>query len=190
MYETVPDPYCYPGSDVLRNLRGITDQSALEVYEAMSTAQRAEEAFPDGRLSVSHYKAFHYHLFQDVYRWAGRYRTVRISKDGSAFCYPEYIQREMKALFLWLRNNHFLRGLDNEAFCIKGAHFLTVLNAIHPFREGNGRTQTAFMTLIASRAGHPFDLEALDPATFLPAMIRSFQGEEKPLVRELRKLVA
>lgn len=190
MYATAPDPYCYPGSDVLRNLPGLTDQSVLEAYEAMSTAQRAEEAFPDGRLSVRHYRAFHHHLFQDVYPWAGPYRTVRISKDGNAFCYPEHIRREMKELFLWLRNNHFLRGLDDESFCIKGAYFLTVLNAIHPFREGNGRTQTAFMTLIAARTGRRLDLEALDPATFLPAMIRSFQGEEGPLAQELRKLIA
>jgi cell filamentation protein len=65
-----------------------------------------------------------------------------------------------------------------------------VLNAIHPFREGNGRTQTAFMTLTAVRAGHPFNLEVLDPVTFLSAMIRSFHGQEEPLAQELRKLTA
>ena len=141
MYATAPDPYCYPGSDVLRNLPGITDQSVLEAYEAMSTAQRAEEAFPDGRLSVRHYKAFHHHLFQDVYPWAGRYRTVRISKDGNAFCYPEHIRREMKELFLWLRNNHFLRGLDDESFCIKGGLFSYGAQC-HPSLSRRKRTYT------------------------------------------------
>ena len=53
------------------------------------TALRADEALPGGRLAVPHYKAIHRHLFQDVYAWAGQYRTVRIAKDGSAFCYPE-----------------------------------------------------------------------------------------------------
>jgi fido (protein-threonine AMPylation protein) len=54
-------------------------------------AQRADEPLPSGRLSVRHYRAIHHHLFQDVYEWAGDFGTVRISKDGSMFCYPDYI---------------------------------------------------------------------------------------------------
>ncbi|UQR61366.1 Fic family protein [Bradyrhizobium sp. C-145] len=60
---------------------------------------------PDGLLSVRHYRAVHHHLFQDVYPWAGKSRTVRISKDGSAFCYPEYIDSQLKQTFARLRDN-------------------------------------------------------------------------------------
>ncbi len=188
MYDAAPDPYCYGGSTVLRNILGIRDQAALDAFEAVSTAQRAEEPLPDGQLSVRHYKALHRHLFQDVYPWAGKFRTVRIGKEGSAFCYPENIAREMARLFASLGEQRWLGGLSRTDFCARGGHFLATLNAVHPFREGNGRTQTAFFALLADRAGHRVNLDELDPATFLPAMIASFHGNEAPLVAELLKL--
>ena len=67
-------------------------------FETIATAQRAEEPLPSGRLSIRHYQAIHHHLFQDVYGWAGKFRTVRLSKDESAFCYPENIVRQMHVL--------------------------------------------------------------------------------------------
>jgi cell filamentation protein len=63
------------------------------------------------------------------------------------------------------------------------------LNAIHPFREGNGRTQTTFLVLLADRAGHPLDLDKLVPERFLQAMIASFEGNEQPLGLEIRTLI-
>ena len=188
MYDAVRDPYCYEGTTILKNIPGIRDQSALDEFEAAITKQRADEPLPPGRLSVSHYQAIHRHLLQDVYSWAGRFRTVRISKDGSAFCYPENIGREMRQLFLILREKRYLRGLRRDAFVADATAFLSTLNAIHPFREGNGRTQTVFLTLIAAQAGHPFDLDKLDPDAFLSAMVSSFQGDQHPLGRQLRLL--
>jgi cell filamentation protein len=67
MYDAVADPYCYADTTVLKNIPGIWDAAALEAFEAISTAQRAEEPLPNGRLSVRHYRAVHRHLFQDVY---------------------------------------------------------------------------------------------------------------------------
>src|ERR1700724_1971512 len=102
--------------------------------------QRLRERLPDGRLSVRHYRTIHRHLFQDIYAWAGKFRTVRIAKQGSAFCYPEYIAGEMQRLFSeFARRKHF-RGLARSEFSAKVAHLVADLNAIHPFREGNGRT--------------------------------------------------
>ncbi len=109
---------------------------------------------PPGQLSVTHYKRLHYHLFQDVYSWAGKFRTVRISKKDSMFCYPENISGEMNILFDKLRQEKHLKSLELKIFAHKAAHFLAELNAIHPFREGNGRTQLAFLTILASQAGH------------------------------------
>lgn len=188
MYDAVADPYCYPGSTVLKNIPGIREQAALDDFEAISTAQRSDEPLPNGRLSVTHFKAIHHHLFQDVYAWAGNFRTTRISKGANAFCYPEHIAREMKALFLDLKRRRSLQGLPRDEFVAGAAHFLATLNAIHPFREGNGRTQTTFIALLADRAGHPLRFDRLDPERFLAAMIASFQGNEGPLVRELRML--
>ena len=99
MYRAEPDPYCYPGTNVLINRLGTRNQAELDAFEAEMTSDRATEPLPTGRLSYSHYRAIHRHLFQDVYPWAGRIRTVRIAKGGNAFCYPEHIDREMRRIF-------------------------------------------------------------------------------------------
>lgn len=189
MYDAVADPYCYPGTTVLINRANLRTQKSLDRYEAVMTTQRADEPLPAGRSSVSHYQAIHRHLFQDVFPWAGRFRTVRIGRGGSAFCYPENIQREMRALFNTLARKKHLRGLSREAFAQEAASFLATLNAIHPFREGNGRTQTMFMALLADQAGHPFDLSRLRPKSFLSAMIESFRGDEAVLTRQINTLI-
>jgi cell filamentation protein, protein adenylyltransferase len=189
MYDAVTDPYCYPGTTVLRNIPGIRSAKTLARFEAIATAARAEEPFPAGRLSVTHYRAIHRHLFQDVYAWAGRFRTVRISKGGSAFCYPEYIAREMATLFSSLSKRGFFGGLANDAFAREAARFLATLNAIHPFREGNGRAQTAFLVLLADHGGHPLDLARLHPKAFMAAIVESFQSTDAALVRQIVRLI-
>jgi cell filamentation protein len=50
------------------------------------------------------------------------------------------------------------------------------LNAIHPFREGNGRTRPAFLAILAEKAGHPIDLDRMNPEDIMQAMIASFGG--------------
>jgi len=102
MYQAQPDPYCYPGTNILRNKAGLTSADALEQFETAMTFARSEEPLPAGRLSGTQYRAIHHHLFQDVYDWAGRFRTVRLAKGASPFCYPENIGREMRRLFDWL----------------------------------------------------------------------------------------
>jgi cell filamentation protein len=186
VYDSSPDPYCYLGTTVLKNLAGIRNQAALDVFEHEAMLQRAEEPTPTGRLSVTHYRALHRHLFQDVYPWAGRFRSVRISKGGSMFCYPENIAGEMRRLFGELQRERFLAGLSAEAFAGKAAHFLAELNAIHPFREGNGRTQLAYLALLSEKAGHPIDLDGTNPQDILQAMIASFGGKEDPLAAIIR----
>lgn len=189
MYDAIADPYCYPGSTVLKNLPGLRSQGELDAFEAASTTQRSDEQLPDGRLSVRQYQAIHHHLFQDVYPFAGKFRTVRLAKGGSAFCYPEHITRETRALFRDLGAKRHLRDLAADNFAQGAAEFLATLNAIHPFREGNGRTQTLFIALLADRAGHPLDLERLEPEQFLGAMVRSFEGNTAPLTRQIRQMV-
>jgi cell filamentation protein len=189
VYGAEPDPHCYPGTTVLINRLGFRDQERLEAFETEVTAERAAQPAPPGRLSYSHYRAIHRHLFRDVYAWAGKIRTVRIAKGGNAFCYPEHIDREMRRLFAGLARERHLRGLDKATFAKRAAHLLAELNAIHPFREGNGRTQLSFLTLLAERAGHPLDMELLAPEAMLKATIASFAGNEKPLSDLIRGLV-
>jgi cell filamentation protein len=98
MYRASNDPYCYPGTTVLKNRAGLQTQTELAAFETFITTQRAAEPLPPGRLSYSHYRAIHRHLFQDVYAWAGRIRTMRIARQGSAFCYPEHVDRSLSGV--------------------------------------------------------------------------------------------
>jgi cell filamentation protein len=102
------------------------------------------------------------------------------------FCYPESIDREMSKLFSSLAGQ---KGTSPDEFTTKAAHFLAELNAIHPFREGNGRAQLVFLRLLAETAGHPMAMERLDPGEVMQAMIESFGGDEKPLAALIRDLV-
>lgn len=190
MYDAIEDPYTYPGSTVLRNKLDLREQGALDDFEAEISYARSQEPFPVGHLDFAHYKAIHHHLFQDVYDWAGVPRTVRISKDASPFCFPENIGGQADKLFGQLKRENFLLGLDAKAFSRKAAHFLSELNAIHAFREGNGRAQTTFLALLTAEAGHSFDHEKLDPDEWLRAMIASFDGDEKPLASAIERLLA
>ena len=187
-YDAFDDPYCYKGTTTLKNKAGLRDPVLLQNFELEMSSLRAEEPLPSGRFGTAHYCAVHRHLFQDVYPWAGRYRTVRTSKSGNMFCYPEFIEQEMRRLFVRLQNEIFRGGSTFDAFASEAAEFLGELNAIHPFREGNGRAQLSFMHLVAVRAGWPIDLSRVRQESFLPAMVASFHGRLGPLKAELVKL--
>ncbi len=190
MYDAIEDPYTYPGSTVLRNRLDLRDQEALDDFEAEISYARAQEPLPSGSLDFSHYKAIHHHLFQDVYEWAGIPRTVRISKNGNPFCFPENIAAQADKLFSELKRDQFLVGLSTPVFSRKAAHFLAELNAIHAFREGNGRAQTTLFALLTVEAGYDFRYHKLDPPEWLRAMIASFNGDEAPLVSAIEKVIS
>jgi len=106
---------------------------------------------------------------------------VRVSKGGNPFCFPENIEGEATRLFGDLAADDYLRGLDSSTFADKAAHFLAELNAIHAFREGNGRSQLTFFALLADHAGYPVNFARLDPDKMLDAMIASFDGRRLSL---------
>ena len=95
----------------------------------------------------------------------------------------------MNRLFAELAKDRHLMDLDAATFAKRAAHYLAELNAIHPFREGNGRTQLSFLTLLADQAGHPLKMDKLDPAQMLEATIMSFGGDEGALEKLLADLL-
>lgn len=189
-YDAFDDPYSYKGTYTLKNKLGLRDPELLESFELEMTTLRANEPLPNGRFDAQHYRCIHHFLFQDVYPWAGKYRTVRTSKGGNPFCFPEYIASEMDKLFAPLPSEPQLGAEDSEQFVAATAHFLAELNAIHPFREGNGRAQLTFVHLLGERAGFPFDFSRVQRDAFLPAMIASYDGELTLLISELRQILA
>jgi len=99
-----------------------------------------------------------------------------------------YRRRNAQTVRSAANSKHF-RELTPRRFAQKAAHFLSELNAIHPFREGNGRVQLALLILIAERAGHALTLNNLDPEAMLAAMVTSFGGEETKLEKLIEALL-
>lgn len=189
-YAAETDPLCYPGTTVLKNLLDIEDAELLDEAELALFLLRAEKPFPLGNFDVEHYLALHRYLFQDVYPWAGEIRTIRIGKDGNWFCYPEYIASELERVFAEFGDPDKLENMAVVDFASHIGHFLAELNAVHPFREGNGRTQLAFLAMLTEHAGISFDANELDRDRVMHAMIESFSGDEDPLVALIRRIIA
>jgi cell filamentation protein len=163
------DPYVYPNTQILRNKLGIRNAARLEYFERVHVAQRTAEDMPNGDFDLYHLCAIHRHLFQDVYDWAGEVRRVSLAKGGSHFQPPRFIPAGMADVHRRLAEADFLRGLDNSTFAEAAAPILGDVNYIHPFREGNGRTQLQYFKLLARNAGHKADLTRLDPVRWLAA---------------------
>jgi cell filamentation protein len=184
----LPDPYCYPGTDILINRAELRDHATLQAFEVEMVTQRLQEPLPDGRFGVRHYCAFIATCSKTSTYGPESFEPFG-AKQGSAFCYPEHIDREMRRLFSELARQRHLHGLAPAAFAARAAHLLAELNAIHPFREGNGRAQMSFLVALASRAGHSLDEGRLEPTEMLRVMVRSFDGDEHSLSTLISRLM-
>lgn len=188
------DPYLYEGTGVLRNILGIRDAAKLQAFETAATIARDAEIssspLPE-KFSFEHLKAIHGHIFQDVYVWAGKVRKVDMSKDGSFFAHHRMIEsygskvlgpvdRERKE---WIADP---RGSDIPA---RLAYFLGEINALHPFREGNGRTQRIFIGQLAETVGRRIRWELIAQKRMIRVSKASFSGDNGPLVAMMREIV-
>jgi len=172
------DPYTYPGTDVLRNILGVHEPQRLDAFEANATAARLIEldAKPlAGQFDVAHFRAIHRHIFQDVYAWAGEFRTVNISKGGQLFGVAAFIEPALREVLRRLCGEHCLRGLDVRKFTLHAGFYLGELNAIHPFRDGNGRVQREFIRQLAAQAAFLIDWGRVTREQMLAASIESFK---------------
>ena len=188
-YDEGEDSLCYPGTTVLRNKAELTDQDELDQFEQLMFLTRSEEPLPEGDLDYAHYRAIHRHFFQDVYVWAGEARQIRTGKGGNWFCYPEYIDAEMSRIFRNLQAENYLADIGNlQDFAARAAHYIAEINAVHPFREGNGRCQLTLLDILLQGAGFQMNEDRIDEAEFMTAMIASFMGDEVPLRTAIIKM--
>lgn len=188
------DPYVYPGTDVLKNLLGVRDSQRLSMAEAIATARRIIElgAVPiRGRLDIPHLQSIHRHIFQDLYDWAGQFRTVNISRSGQIpFCFAEQVEPSLRSLFERLAREDRLEQSNRAGFCERAAWYMGELNAIHPFREGNGRTQREFIRELAVNSGLALDWSRVDAESMREASQRSLRGDNSALARILTSATA
>lgn len=177
------DSYVYPGTDVLRNIPGIRDGDELERFEARLTFLRGLQLASEpiaGDYDLAHLQAFHRYLFAGLYEWAGELRTVVLAKTD-LFCLPEHIESYGAEIFGQLTEENRLCGLDRDRFIDRLAHYLGDVNALHPFRDGNGRAQRAFFVQLAFVAGYRLDWQLVDPQVNTDASIAAMQGNEVPM---------
>lgn len=158
------DPYLDPQTRLLRNLVGAQDQVTLDTIEGDLVFVRLVQLMdhpPPPTGDLAELQAIHHHLFQDIYDWAGQPRTVDMSKNvdgGEPFLPFSRIEHAIAiSVVAQLREERILRGLGRERFIARLAHHYDQLNYVHPFRDGNGRTQRVFWSRIAREAGWELD---------------------------------
>ena len=175
------DTYCYPGTDVLRNKSEITNAEDLDAYEGELSTLRSIEILENpiaGQFDLAHLQRIHLALFQDVYEWAGKIRTVDISRGNSRFANVRFIESAASDIFNKLARENWLRGLDADTLSKRLAHYLSEINALHPFREGNGRVQRIFISQLSQSAGYQLDYSDLEQEQIYRAMELAFNGDE------------
>jgi cell filamentation protein len=185
------DPYSDPATGVLRNRLGIVDSDHLREVEADvsgAVMMRLLVRPLEGVYDLGHLQRFHREIFGDIYPWAGQIRTVAIAKSD-LFCLPQHIESYATSVFAELTNEKQLRGLSRAAFLDRVTHFVAEVNAIHPFREGNGRTQRAFFGQLSRDAEWPIDWTELDGEVNIDASIASLRGDNGPLRTMLDGLI-
>jgi cell filamentation protein, protein adenylyltransferase len=185
------DPYLDLQSGLLRNRMGITDARELRHVEAALTASRIYDLIRKpipGTYDLTHLRAFHRHVFQDIYDWAGELRTVSIGR-GRLFSLPQHLEADADELFSWLARADHLRGRHRATFVDDLTELYADLNALHPFRDGNGRTQRTFLGQLAVDAGHPIHWAALDPSENVAASKAAHEGDNDALRLLLDRLV-
>lgn len=186
------DPYSVAGADILKNKLGITDAQELQQAERRLTALRIielrQKPIP-GKFDLDHLKKIHKHIFQDLYKWAGQVRTVNISK-GDVFCLPEHIGSAGKEIFDKLAKADYSKGLSADQFAEKAGALLSDINHLHPFREGNGRTQREFVLQVARNAGYNLEWSKITDERMIEASKESMRGRDDKLVGIIKDIIS
>lgn len=184
----VPDDrYTLPRSGgVLRNLLGITDADDLDeatnAYVSAEWANLQTEELPS-RFDADYLGRIHCQLFRKVFSWAGEVRDVELMAAGTSlvYCPADLVDEQLVGLFSDLSDNNYLRELDALAFASRLAKTWGRLTYIHPFRDGNTRSQSFFFSRLAESAGHPIDWERIDPDDLRRQRLAASQGHPEAL---------
>ena len=185
------DPYSDPVTGVLYNRLKLRSAAALEAAEREITHAALillDESPVSPSYDLPHLQEIHRRIFGDIYEWAGQIRTVAIAK-GAVFCLPQYVESSAAVIFRELHDEDCLRGLRHDMFVGRLAYYLGEVNALHPFREGNGRAQRAFFRQLARDAGFTLAWQHLDPVHNVEACAAIMRGDPEPMREMLRALI-
>lgn len=186
------DKYVYPGTNVLVNKFGCHDEEKLKEIETLSTGGNLAylQLHPiEGIFDFQHLKDIHYFIFQDIYEWAGETRDIDIGKNN-LFCRARFINDYAKSIFSDFYSACYEEKGNRENFIQVLASHYADLNALHPFREGNGRAQREFTRELCLECGYVFDLTQTTHEEMLDASIRSFdKGDNTGFITIFRKCI-
>lgn len=183
-YESTPD-YCYPNTDILINKENIKDGILLDQFEReiVSLNQLYLESTPvKGNFDLIHLKDIHKFLFHEIYYWAGDLRTVAIAKTDM-FCLPQYIESYAEDIFTKLEYENYYLKYNTETKVKKLVELFSDINAMHPFREGNGRTQREFIECLAKVIGIDLDLSQISQDDMIIASHEANNGNTSKMHR-------
>ncbi|EIM07615.1 Fic family protein [Planococcus antarcticus DSM 14505] len=185
--------YCYPGTDILINLFDVKDEEKLKELEKVYSLLRLSELQlqqPADPLDVQAFLAIHQVLLQDVYPFAGELRKEMISKGSSSFAHPKHIETHLLKIFSELEAENYLKRFPRNQLISRLAYFLSELNALHPFREGNGRSVREFARQLLLNAGYRLDWgKILEPAEIINAFVDSFNKNNDRLESLLDEII-
>lgn len=176
LYSTVESPYCYSGSNVLRNHLNIRDSAALKAAEEEITALKQYELLKNpiwGRFSKTHLCRIHRFLFEDIYPFAGHFRREQIGKSDTWFYPPGMINTAMEKVCGMVQSEKCWINQPEEIQIDRFAFVMAELNMIHPFREGNGRAIREFIRVLALHNGYLLNWGLTDREAVLTAAVAS-----------------
>ena len=152
-YKYIDTDYTYadPKSGILRNLEDISDPDVLLFVESAAVTKRLKELYesPIKITGIDSLFEIHRHLFQDIYVWAGKKRIVEISKDGKQFFPTSHFDNTFRYIDQLIAEFKKIPKDNKRKLAELLAEILDNINYVHPFREGNGRTQREFLRLLA-----------------------------------------
>lgn len=181
--------YLYPNSDVLINKFHMSEYIELFTMEALYTLKRLAKLHKSpicGKFNLQHLQQIHQFIFQDLYEWAGALREVDIAKQNTWFARTIYLQDVANDIFGSLHQEKCLQDLQIDDFTERSAFYMAEINMLHPFREGNGRTQREFIRCLAMQAGYQLDWSRVPSQQIFHASVESSIGDITSLKKVIR----
>mgnify|MGYP002344372499 FL=1 len=183
---------------VLRNRKGITTLADLQLAEEQALAEAYERLVSEVRLDTPMtcdlLRHIHARIFGDLYEWAGRWRTVWISKPGITWPAPDFLDGNMAAFEKNVLRKHPPKAIkDDEAFCSAIGEIQGEFLVIHPFREGNARTIKLLTNLLAVQAGRPpliYDASEEGQQEYIDAAKNAFKRDYRKMAAIIRLALA
>lgn len=182
---TADDKYTYPGSGgVLVNAYSIRDATALDalINDFVSLRLADIDGVAGPTPDFASLQRIHRAMFADVVpAIAGRVRDVDVGAVGTgiAYCRPDFVESNLSDLFARLDHEDYLRGFESRDFANALAERWGFLTQIHPFRDGNTRSQSVWVSRLALRAGFEIDWRRVDVPTLRDLRVRAMLGREK-----------